>query len=64
MLVPKTKPPKIQAEQPADRDQESADESFELTKEEVLESFERGFRQMLDGETRPALDFLDAVDNE
>ncbi len=45
-----------------DRDQQGADESFELTKEEVLESFERGFRQMLDGETRPALDFLDALD--
>ena len=64
MLVPKTKPPKIQAEQPADRGPQGADESFELTKEEVLESFERGFRQMLDGETRPALDFLDALDNE
>ena len=38
------------------------DDDYELSKEEILDSIERGFRQMLAGEGRPALEFLDELD--
>ena len=35
-----------------------------MGKEEILDSIERGFRDILAGNTRPVEEFLDELDNE
>ena len=62
MLVPKTKSNNMEEIEALLPDDAVSDDLEELSKEEVLGSFERGFRQMRDGTTRPALDFLDDLD--
>lgn len=64
MSVPKTKPAGIEENEAMRSNNDHDDNRDELSKDEVLDSFERGFRQMLNGQTRPALEFLDELDNE
>ena len=59
----KTKPVNaLELESP--RPDEDLVEDYEMSKEEILDSIERGFRQMLAGEGRPVLELLDELDNE
>ena len=62
--VPKTRPKKAQALESLRPDDETVDDDYELGKEEILDSIERGLRQMLAGEGRPVEEFLDELDNE
>lgn len=62
MRAPKTKPTKTQELDSLRPDDGGVDD--EMSKEEILDSIERGLRQMLAGEGRPALEFLDELDNE
>ena len=64
MSVPKTKPARIEENEAMRNNNDHDDYRDELSKDEVLDSFERGFRQMLNGQTRPALEFLDELENE
>ena len=64
MPTPKTRRVKVDENESEFNAPGSVIDDGELSKEEVLDSFERGFRQMLNGETRPALDFLEELDNE
>ena len=64
MRVPKTKPKKAQELDSLRPDDETAEDAYELSKEEILDSIERGLRQMLAGEGRPVEEFLDELDNE
>ena len=62
--VPKTKPKNSQELDALLQDDETVDDDYELSKEEILDSIERGFRDILAGNTRPAEEFLDELDNE
>lgn len=64
MRAPKTKPRKTQALDPLPPDDATVDDDYEMSKEEILDSIERGLRQMLAGEGRPVQEFLDELDNE
>ena len=64
MRVPKTKPKNTQELDSLLADKESVDDDYEMSKEEILDSIERGLRQMLAGEGRPAQEFLNELDNE
>ncbi len=64
MRVPKTKP-KSNHELDAMRpDDGVVDDDYEMSKEEILDSIERGFRDILAGKGRPVEEFLDELDNE
>ena len=62
--VPKTKPKKIQELESSRPDDETVNDDYEMSKEEILDSIERGFRDILAGHTRPVEEFLDELDNE
>ena len=64
MRVPKTKPEKIQKLDSLPPDDGAIADDYELSKEEILDSIERGLREMLAGEGRPVQEFLDELDNE
>lgn len=64
MAAPKTRYAKIDAEETEQNSPARVLEDDELSKDDVLDSFERGFHQMLNGETRPALEFLKELDDE
>lgn len=64
METPKTRYAKTDDNETELNAPECVQEDDELSKEDVLDSFERGFRQMLNGETRPALKFLEELENE
>ena len=64
MLVPKTKNTNIRGGEAPNGDESTGDSGDALSKNEVLESFDRGMREMLDGKTRPALEFLDELDRD
>lgn len=64
MRAPKTKPTKIRELDSMRPDDETVDDDYEMSKEEILDSIERGLRQMLAGEGRPVEEFLDELDNE
>lgn len=64
MRNPKTKAVKAQdllVSVPDSKDSEYGDE---MSKEEILDSIERGLLEALAGQSRPALEFLDELDNE
>lgn len=63
MRGPKTKPVTIQESESLHPEDGAVDDD-ELSKEEILDSIERGFRDILAGNTRPAEEFLDELDNE
>lgn len=64
MHVPKTKPKNIEELDSLRADDRVVDDDYELSKEEILDSIERGFRDILAGNTRPVEEFLDELDNE
>ena len=64
MRVPKTKPKNTQELDALVPDDEAVEDDYEMSKEEILDSIERGLRQMLAGEGRPAEEFLDELDRE
>lgn len=64
MAIPKTKKSKTGEIDTALNDNDLGESKDELSKDEVLDSFERGFRETLAGNTRPAQEFLDELDNE
>ena len=64
MRRPKTKPVRIQEPEPLRPEDGVVEDDYEMSKEEILDSLERGLRQMHAGEGRPALEFLDELDNE
>ncbi len=64
MRVPKTKPGKTQELDSLRPDDVAFDDDYELSKEEILDSIERGLREMLAGDGRPVQEFLDELDNE
>ncbi len=64
MRAPKTKPIRVQEPEPSQLEDVEVEDVLEMNKEEILDSIERGLRQMLAGEGRPALEFLDELDNE
>lgn len=64
MRAPKTKPTKIQELDAMRPDDGGVDDDYEMSKDEILDSIERGFRDILAGNTRPVEEFLDELDNE
>jgi len=64
MRVPKTKPKHSQELDTLLADDETVDDDYELSKEEILDSIERGFRDILAGKGRPVEEFLDELDRE
>ena len=64
MPVPKTKPKNTQELDSLRPDDGAVEDDYEMSKEEILDSIERGLRQMLAGEGRPVEEFLDELDNE
>ncbi|MCY4538308.1 MAG: hypothetical protein OXE52_08785 [Chloroflexi bacterium] len=64
MRAPKTKPANVQELETLPLCVERGDDGGETSKEEILDSIERGLQEMLAGNTRPALEFLDEFDNE
>lgn len=64
MQVPKTKPKNTQELESISPDDGAVDDDYEMSKEEILDSIERGFRDILAGNTRPVEEFLDELDNE
>ena len=64
MRVPKTKPKNTQELDSLRLEDETVDDDYEMSKEEILDSIERGFRDILAGEGRPVEEFLDELDNE
>ncbi len=64
MRAPKTKPAKVQVLETLRPCVATDEDGEEMSKEEILDSIERGFQEMLAGNTRPALEFLDEIDNE
>ncbi len=64
MRVPKTKPKNTQELESINPDDGAVADDYEMSKEEILDSIERGFRDILAGNTRPVEEFLDELDNE
>ncbi len=64
MRAPKTKPAKVQVLETLGPCGATGEDGEEMSNEEILDSIERGFQEMLAGNTRPALEFLDEIDNE
>lgn len=64
MRVPKTKPKNSQVFDSLLPEDGAIDDDYEMSKEEILDSIERGFRDILAGNTRPVEEFLDELDNE
>ena len=64
MRVPKSKYRNTQDLDSLLPDDGAVNDDYEMSKEEILDSIERGLRQMLAGEGRPAEEFLDELDNE
>ena len=64
MSVPKTKCVSIQNPASLRPEEGAVEDDLEMSKAEILNSIERGLRQMIAGEGRPALEFLDELDNE
>ena len=64
MCVPKTKAQQSQERASLPTDDGAVEDDYEMSKEEILDSIERGLRQMLAGEGRPVQEFLDELDNE
>lgn len=64
MRAPKPKPAKVQVLETIRPCVATGEDGEEMSKEEILDSIERGFQEMLAGNTRPALEFLDELDNE
>ena len=64
MRVPKTKAQQIQERASLPPDDGAVEDDYEMNKEEILDSIERGFRDILAGNTRPVEEFLDELDNE
>ncbi len=64
MRGPKTKPKNTQELESIRPGDGAVDDDYEMSKEEILDSIERGFRDILAGNTRPVEEFLDELDNE
>ncbi len=64
MRAPKTIAENIQELETIPPDDVAVDDDYEMSKEEILDSIERGLRQMLAGKGRPVQEFLDELDSE
>lgn len=64
MRAPKTRAENIQELDSIRSNNGAVEDDYELSEEEILDSIERGLRQMLAGQGRPVQEFLDELDNE